>query len=226
MSPLRVTSAAPLSRCTRVNCGDISGRTAGRSRGPHSEVEPGATPLSALRSAVGRSRFTVLENKHDHARRLTPSTGDVVNVLVGVKGSRASLGGCAALDPACARWLLATIDVVADRCSSSLRTVPQTATFKSRSFSSPRTNCNIWLQQPSLYSARSERQGGSTRLIATAAASGPLVSRSRARWPAGLEDRSLTGVARPRQRLSARSRQRPELRGQLRVIALTREWSE
>jgi len=42
----------------------------------------------------------------------TPSTMDAATVLSGVKGALAPLGGCAALDPACARCALATIDGV------------------------------------------------------------------------------------------------------------------
>ena len=53
MSPLSVTSAGTVRSCHPFESREFVGSTARRGRGPHHEVEPGATPLSALCSAQG-----------------------------------------------------------------------------------------------------------------------------------------------------------------------------
>ena len=50
------------------------------------------------------------EQQNDVDGSEAPSPGDLTTVLGGVKGALAALGGCAALDPACAPWLVALVD--------------------------------------------------------------------------------------------------------------------
>ena len=71
-------------------------------------VEPGATPLEAALPPAGS-----LPVQRAVRIATTPSTRNPATVLGGVKDALAALGGCAALDAACARCRLAFIDGVA-----------------------------------------------------------------------------------------------------------------
>jgi hypothetical protein len=104
---------AALARIARIRRLDRSAslRTAER-------VEPGATPHSALYSAQGVTPGSTVQSR---GCRPTPSTIDAATVLGGVKGAFASLTGCTALDPACARCLQAIVDGVGRSCRDTIR---------------------------------------------------------------------------------------------------------
>jgi hypothetical protein len=108
MSPLPVTSDGTGIASSSRGSREFFSPTDRRCRGPHRDVEPGATPPEAPRTERGHSRFNGLRPTF----AFDAIDKDADTVLGGVKGLFAALTGSAALDPACARCRRAFIDGV------------------------------------------------------------------------------------------------------------------